>query len=287
MAEQIASEPLIIGGKRGADLALRSPVLTAAGCFGDGTLFASAPWMHRLGGVVTHSITLRPRRHRAGRIVETVGGVLYALTLPNAGIDATLRRCAATWSGLPVPVVVSIAGETAAELARLAAELEGLVGVAAIELNLTAGALDEATNGEEPATVERTIDAVAAATPLPLLVKLSPSFDIIEAAQAAERGGADAVVFGHGWPAAAGGILSRHGVRLAGPAIAPLTLRLIEMIAGVVTVPVVACGGIANANGARAAFAAGANAVEVGAALLRDPMAAARIAAALEQSAAP
>lgn len=274
-------EPLVVGGRRGGVLTLQRPVLTAAGCFGDGTLFASAPWLGRLGAIVTHSITLRPRAHRRGRVLECASGVLYTATLPNAGVDATIRRCAAVWSGLPVPVVVSIAGESPGDVVRLASELEGAPGVAALELNVAPALVDAAEAGEAPAALERIVEAVAAATSLPLLVKLSPSAQTAEAARAAERGGADAVVVGHGWPAATGGRLAGWEMRLAGPAVAPLALRLVEQACEAITIPVVACGGIYDGGSAGAAFAAGAAAVQVGAALLRDPTTAARIAAEL------
>ena len=68
---------------------------------------------------------------------------------------------------------------------------------------------------------------------------------------------------------------------LCGPAQRPLALRLVSEVIGSVAVPVVGGGGIATANDARQFLAAGASAVQIGAALLADPEAVVRIADAL------
>jgi dihydroorotate dehydrogenase (NAD+) catalytic subunit len=65
---------------------------------------------------------------------------------------------------------------------------------------------------------------------------------------------------------------------LCGPALRPLALRRVAEVAAAVEVPVIGCGGVATAEDARQFLAAGARAVQLGAALLADPGAAARIA---------
>jgi dihydroorotate dehydrogenase (NAD+) catalytic subunit len=70
---------------------------------------------------------------------------------------------------------------------------------------------------------------------------------------------------------------------LAGPMLRPLALALVADLAAVVSVPLIGCGGIATAEDARQFLAAGAQAVQIGAALLADPGAAARIGQALTQ----
>jgi dihydroorotate dehydrogenase (NAD+) catalytic subunit len=68
---------------------------------------------------------------------------------------------------------------------------------------------------------------------------------------------------------------------LSGPMLRPLALALVADLAAAVNVPVIGCGGIATAEDARQFLAAGAAAVQIGAVLLVDPGAAARIGAEL------
>lgn len=271
-------------GDRGTLLALYNPVMTAAGCCGDCVRCARAGWLSGLGAAVTHSITIHARRGwPLPRVVEASAGVLYATGLPNPGLSATLRDAAPAWSGLNVPVIVSVAGETADDFATLATELEAVPGVAALELNF-------AWPGEEAATalvVTRVTTAVALATSLPILVKLSPAGETVAAAHGAEQGGADGVVIAHGWPARwfdpAGGAdaFAGRSASLAGPAILPLGLGIVERVAAAVDIGVIACGGVSSAAAVAQYIAAGARAVQVGSALFRRPSIAAEIAATL------
>jgi dihydroorotate dehydrogenase (NAD+) catalytic subunit len=253
-------------------LALSSPVMAAAGCFGYGVEYARLADLERIGAIVTRSTTLQRRRvARPPRLVETPAGVLAVGAWPNPGLERVVERYAPVWAGWKTPVLLSLVGESPAEYAAMAAALEGIEGIAGLELNVEdhtahAAAITAATRG---------------VTQLPLLVKLTPLDEgLPDIARAVAGAGADAITVIARPHALV--VDQRSGERLAGrlsgPALRPLALRLVAEVAAAVDVPVVGCGGIAAADDARQFLAVGAAAVQVGAALLADPGAAARIA---------
>lgn len=57
----------------------------------------------------------------------------------------------------------------------------------------------------------------------------------------------------------------------SGPAIFPVALRMVWQVSHAVDVPIIGCGGVESADNVKEMLLAGASAVEVGAANLRDP----------------
>lgn len=259
-------------------LMLRLPVLTAAGCFGYGVEYARLADIVGIGAIVTRSTTLHSRWvARPPQLIETPAGLLAVGAWPNPGLARVIERHAPIWASWDTPVLLSVAGTTADEFAAFAAALEGIEGIAGLELNLT-GHAD---------TAARVVAATRAATQLPLLAKL-PYLEgnrqaLAELARSVADAGADAIV-AVGSPRGMA-IDPQSGERvegwLSGPALRPLALALVADLAAAVSVPLIGCGGIASVEDARQFLAAGALAVQVGAALLADPGAAARIGAAL------
>jgi len=259
-------------------LMLRLPVLTAAGCFGYGVEYARLADIAGIGAIVTRSTTLHSRRvARPPQLIETPAGLLAVGAWPNPGLARVIERHAPIWASWDTPVLLSVAGTTADEFAAFAAALEGIEGIAGLELNLT-GHAD---------TAARVVAATRAATQLPLLAKL-PYLEgnrqaLAELARSVADAGADAIV-AIGSPRGMA-IDPQSGERvegwLSGPALRPLALALVADLAAAVSVPLIGCGGIASVEDARQFLAAGALAVQVGAALLADPGAVARIGAAL------
>ncbi len=258
----------------GEGLALRSRVLTASGALGD-MANARPEWLHGVDAAVTRSVGLRASGARP-RVEECPAGLLIARPYPVQSLDRALRVAQPVWARLPIPVVVSVWAEGAADYATLAHELAPLPNVAGLELNLQRS--DGAA--ETPADLARATEAAIAAG-VPLIVKLSPGGDVRARARAAAGAGASLIDLGHGLPAV---FADGAAAFLCGPAIAPQSLaRLLDLLADT-DVPVIASGGVARATTARALLDAGAAAVAIGAALLRDPATAARIAAALARS---
>jgi dihydroorotate dehydrogenase (NAD+) catalytic subunit len=247
-------------------LALRSPAVAAAGCFGYGVEYARAVDLAQVGAVVTRTTTLQPARPaRPPRLIETPGGVLCVGRWPNPGLRAVVERHAPVWATWETPVILSVAAETPGECGQLAGAVEGVEGIAALELSLP----------DAPARALGLLRAARAATHLPLLAKL-PALDpepLAELARALAGAGADALTVSP-WPPAlqidpeSG---ERLEGRLSGPALLPLALRLVAAVAAAAPVPVLGGGGAASPADARRFLAAGASAVQIGAALLVDP----------------
>jgi dihydroorotate dehydrogenase (NAD+) catalytic subunit len=262
-------------------LALKSPVLTAAGCFGYGVEYTGLVDLEPIGAIVTRTTTLRRRRTaHPPRLIETPAGVLSVGPWPNPGLAYVIEHYAPRWATWPTPVLLSVAGESPAEYAAVAAALEGVAGIAGLELNVA----------DDPAHAVALTAATRAVTLLPLLVKLPPLSDGLPAlARAVVDAGADALTVSAPPPALV--VDPQRGERLAGqlsgPALRPLTLHLVAAVAAAIDAPVVGCGGVATDDDARQFFAVGAAAVQVGAALLADPLAAVKIATALAATSHP
>ena len=264
-------------------LRLRNPVMTASGTFGYGVEYARLVDINRLGAIVCKGITLEPRiGNPSPRLAETPAGLLNSIGLENAGLQAVLREKAPIWATWDVPVVVNIAGETVEEYARMAEALEGVPGVAGLELNISCPNVDAggmAFGSSADAAAEVTA-AVRSACQQPLLVKLSPNVgDITEIALAVEAAGADALTLVNTFLGMVIDVNKRRpflprGVGgLSGPAIRPLAVRMVYEVARVVRIPIVGIGGITNAEDALQFLMAGATAVQVGTASFVNPRA--------------
>ncbi|MHB8573913.1 MAG: nitronate monooxygenase [Dehalococcoidia bacterium] len=250
---------------------LASPLIAASGCAGSVEHRPEGSWLAGLGAWTTPTITPGPRPGRPGvRIAETPAGLIYQTTWPNPGIDETGVLLSRGRPEQAVPVIVSIGADSAEAAAAIVNALSGVPAVAAVELNLAWPGID-AADAEAPDVLAAWVAAAALVSEVPVIVKLSPCTDIIEAAMIAAASGADAVTIAHGWPALSG--------TLAGPAILPMTLRLVAAVARATDVAVIGCGGVRSAADVQAYLDAGAVAVQVGSVLLRDPTAGARIAA--------
>ncbi len=266
--------------KRG--LLLANPVMAASGTFGYGLELAKTIDIQRLGAIVCKGTTLRRRRgNPQPRTVETAAGMLNSIGLQNIGVTALIRDMAPIWATWRVPVIVNIAAESAGDYARLAGLLDGVVGVAGLELNIScpnlAHGLDFATDPQMAAAVT---SVVRQETTLPVIVKLSPSVtDIVAVARAVVEAGADALTLINTFPAMAIDAQSRRPVLgwtfggLSGPALKPIALRLVYLVAEAVDVPIIGCGGIMTGEDAIEFILAGAAAVQVGTASFVNPRA--------------
>ena len=275
----------------GRGLVLSNPILVAAGTFGHGVEYADVVEVDRLGAIVCRATTLRPRTgNPPPRMTATPGGLLDAVGLQNLGIDTVLERYASTWAGWRVPVIVNIAGTAVRDYVEVVRRLDGVPGVAGVELNLSS---PDAGRGGRPFAVDaaaaaEVTAAVRRATDLPVLVKLSPDVtDIRPIARAVADGGADALtaintLAGLAVAVDRRGLLFEHGHGgLSGPALKPIALRAVYEVAQAVRIPVVAVGGVTALADVLDFLAVGAVAVQVGTANFADPTLAVRLVAEL------
>ncbi|MGH7761120.1 MAG: dihydroorotate dehydrogenase [Candidatus Dormibacteraceae bacterium] len=263
-------------------LRLRGPVLAASGTFGYGT---EVPLLERraLGGMVSKGIFLRPRAGTPPpRIAETPSGMLNAIGLQGPGVEALIRDYAPQWAEWDFPVFVNINGESAAEYGELAARLDGVPGVAGLEINVSCPNVEQGGLyfGNDPRAASAVIEAVRKRTRLPVWVKLTPMVtDIGVIARAVEAAGADALCAINTFVGMSIDIdaykprLSFRTGGLSGPAIRPLAVHLAHQAARAVRIPVIGIGGISRAEDALEFLVAGCTAVQVGTATFINPSA--------------
>jgi len=274
-------------------LLLKNPVMSASGTFGYGAEYAGLVDVARLGAVVVKGTTLRPRSgNPQPRQTETPAGMLNSVGLENPGVRAVVKKYAPLWKKWPTPVIVNVAGETVDEYAEVASILEGVDGVAGLEINVScpnvaAGGMQF---GKDPHAAAEVTRAVRKATTLPVIIKLSPNVsDIGEIAAAVVEAGADAVSLINTLSGMKIDVSRRKpflgGVSggLSGPAIRPVAVYQVYEVAKVVNVPVVGIGGIADTNDALEFLMAGASAVQVGTASFVNPLAMVEVIEGLEQ----
>lgn len=279
------SVDLAPGAKR--ELLLRNPVMTASGTSSNGFELARLFDVNRLGALLSKGVTLKPRRGNPNpRIVETPAGMLNSIGFQNIGVRKLLADVASVWETWNVPVVVNMLGDTVDEFAELAQILDGAPGVAGLEVNISCPNLDVGgvAFGRDPAAAGRVVEAVATSTSLPVIAKLTPDVtDITVIARACEDAGADALCVANSFVGMSIDVNSRRPrtnrpvAGLTGPAIKPLTLRLVWETARSVAIPVIGCGGVSSGRDAVEFLLAGASAVQVGTASFRDPFAAVRV----------
>ena len=256
----------------GRGLRLRSPVLVASGTFGYGF---DAPQVDRavLGAIVTKGTTPRSREGNApNRIAETPSGMLNAIGLQNPGVDQVVREYAPVWASWELPVIVNVAGDSVDEYVAVARRLDGVPGIAGLELNISCPNVSDGLQfGVDAERAGKLTQAVRAVTGLPLLVKLTPNVtDIVAVARAVEDAGADAVSAINTYVGMAidvrqrRPVLSRGSGGLSGPAIKPLALHAVWQVATQVRIPVIGIGGIMTAADALEFLLAGAAAVQLG-----------------------
>jgi dihydroorotate dehydrogenase (NAD+) catalytic subunit len=266
-------------------LILPTPVMIASGCAGTGRELAALADLHKVGGLVSRSITLRPRKGTSTpRIAETPSGIVWSTGLQNPGIEAFLAEELPRLVRGGAPVFVSIAGGTMEEFVRLTSLLQGAPGLTAIETHIS-GRDDElgtAVLAARPDRAAEIVGAVARMATVPVFAKLPPLLpELVETARACVRAGAHGLTLTDAVPALGvdpAGLRPQLGAVtgwLSGPAIRPLALRAVHEVARALPgVPILGVGGVRTGEDAVEMMLAGAWAVQMGTATLIDPAAA-------------
>jgi dihydroorotate dehydrogenase (NAD+) catalytic subunit len=265
-------------------LRLRNPILAASGTFGYGLEFAHLVNLASLGGFVTKGLSREPMEGApAPRLSVTASGMLNAVGLQNVGVGAFVQDKLPKLRDCQTAVIANVFGHTIEDYVEVLRALEDADGLAGYELNISCpnvkcGGLQF---GSDPVLVGDVVGAARkAATKRPLWVKLSPLVtDIGVIAKAAQEAGADALTVANTYPAMSVDYRvgkSRLGNQtggLSGPAIKPITLRLVWEAAKAVNIPILGLGGIETVSDVLEYVAVGASAVQVGTASFADPQA--------------
>ena len=264
-----------------AGMALRNPVLLASGTCNYGQELQEITDLSQLGGIVTKTITPQPRAgNRPQRIVETPAGMLNSIGLQNPGLEDFVENKWPFLESLDTQIVVNIAGHTIEEFADMAARLDDIQGIAALEVNISCPNVKAggANFANSPSASAEVIGAVRRVTQHSVIAKLSPNVtDIAEIARAAEEAGADALSLINTLVGMAIDAKNRRPLLgnitggLSGPAIKPVALAMIWKVAQAVRIPLIGLGGICTAQDAVEFLVAGASAVQVGTASFVNP----------------
>jgi dihydroorotate dehydrogenase (NAD+) catalytic subunit len=273
-------------------LRLRNPILAASGTFGYGLEFAHLVDLNRLGGFVTKGLSREPIEGApAPRLFPTPSGLLNAVGLQNVGVRAFVAEKLPVLRKYDTAVIANVFGYTIEDYVEVIRVLEDAEGLAGYELNISCPNVKKGglQFGSDPAQVAEVVGAARkAASKRPLWVKLSPLVtDIGLIARSADEAGADALTVANTYPAMALDYRtgkSRLGSKtggLSGPAIKPITLKLVWETRKAAKTPIIGLGGIETVEDVLEYLAAGASAVQVGTASFADPRASERLVDAL------
>jgi dihydroorotate dehydrogenase (NAD+) catalytic subunit len=274
-------------------LRLKNPVLVASGTFGYGREAESFCDLNSLGGIVTKSVSLRPRDgNPPPRIVELPAGMINSIGLANVGVDAFIAEKLPFLRDLDTTIIVNIAGSQIDEFKAVVERLEEQAGIVAYELNFSCpnvkqGGLEFSQNAS---VTSEAVAAIRATTQRPLIVKLTPNVThVSDIARAAADAGADIVSLINTVVGLAVDVKTRRPLiytgtgGYSGPAIKPIALAKVLEVKSKVDIPIIGIGGIASAADALEFMITGASAIQVGTANFIDPSAGVRIVQGLQQ----
>ena len=275
-----------------AGLKLANPVFTVSGTCGYADELADFMDVSSLGGFITKSITLKPRKgNPPPRIVETDAGMLNAIGWANVGLDKFIEEKIPIINRMKTAVFVNLAGQTIDEYVTVAERLASENAIAGFELNISCPnvELGGISFGTDPKQVEAVTSAVKKVCGEKILmVKLAPAVtDISAIAAAAIDAGANALSLINTFTAMVIDIETRRPVLanktggLSGPAIKPIAVYLVNKVYNEVTkrswIPILGMGGIRTASEAVEFIIAGASAVGIGTANFIKPDCAVKI----------
>lgn len=264
---------------------LANPVIPASGTFGYGAEFAALYDINCLGTFSFKGTTRLPRFGNPGpRIAEAPAGLLNSVGLQNPGVDAVIaEELPRLREVFHKPVMANVCGFSVDEYVEVAAKLDSCPEVGWLEINISCpnvhgGGMGFGTSCESAAEVTR---EVRAAVKKPVIVKLTPNVtDIVSVARACEKAGADGLSLINTLlamridPATRRPVLKNLTGGLSGPAVFPVALRMVWQVYEAVGIPIIGMGGVSSAEDVIEMLLAGATAVGVGAANLREPYAA-------------
>ena len=267
-----------------AGVELKNPIIPASGTFGYGREYAELYDLNILGSFSWKGTTGEARLgNPQPRIAEMTGGMLNAVGLQNPGIDAVIEKevpnIAKIFQG---PVIANVGGFSIDEYAENCRKLEDVEQVKILEVNISCPNVHAGGKnfGCDPKAAAEVTKAVKAATSKPVFMKLTPNVtDIAEIAKACEDAGADGVCLINTLLGMRIDLKSRKPIianrtgGVSGPAVFPIALRMVWDVYEAVNIPIIGCGGVSSAEDAAEMMLAGAAAVEVGAANLKDPFA--------------
>ncbi|MBV6522966.1 MAG: Dihydroorotate dehydrogenase B (NAD(+)), catalytic subunit [Gemmatimonadaceae bacterium] len=271
-----------------AGLRLRNPVMLAAGTAGYGREVSGVIDLDALGGLVTKAVSVMPRPGAAApRVAEFRGGMINAIGLANPGLEAVASD-ALPWlaANTRARVLVNVVGNHVDDFKEVVSRLDAVAGKDGFELNVScpnvkAGGMEF---GADPGALTAVVGGAREVTSLPIFVKLSPTLaDIVESARIALGAGADGISLTNTLPGLVVDVVRRRPAvgfgtgGVSGAALRPVAVLATWKVFQATGAPIIGVGGISTADDALQFMLAGARAVAIGTAALRDPRAPERI----------
>lgn len=265
-------------------LKLDNPIIPASGTFNFGAEFAKFYDINMLGSISFKGTTLEERfGNPTPRIAECTGGMLNSVGLQNPGLKAVAEdELPALARRFKKPVIANICGFTFDEYIECAKAMDALETVGILEVNISCPNIHGGgmSFGVDPKTAAELTFALKSVTTKPLYIKLSPNVtDIVEIALACEAAGADGLSLINTILAMRIDLKTRKPILankmggLSGPAIFPVALRMVYQVYAAVRIPIIGMGGVSTAEDVLEMMLAGARAVQVGSANLKNPYA--------------
>lgn len=263
-------------------LSLKNPVMPASGCFAFGAEYSQFYSLSELGAIMIKAATKEARfGNETPRVAETDSGMINAIGLQNPGVHHILDHELKALEAYDVPIIANVAGSTEEDYVYVAEHISKASNVKALELNISCpnvkeGGMQFGVDPQIAAELTRKVKDVSA---VPVYVKLSPNVtNIVEMAQAIAEY-ADGLTMintlvGLRIDAKTGRpIISNVIGGLSGPAIKPVALRMVyEVRKALPTIPIIAMGGVQNAQDVIDYISVGADAVAVGTANFQNPL---------------
>lgn len=265
-----------------AGIRMRNPVVLASGTCGFGRELAKLFDLGKLGGISTKGLTLAPRKGNDGtRIWETPSGLMNSIGLENPGVRAFMEKELDWINGFDTANIVNVGGHSVDDYIEALSILNDAK-LDMIELNIScpnvkAGGMNFGVKADIARDILREARKICRHK---MIVKLSPNAeDIVAVAKTCEEEGADGISLTNTFLGMAIDIYRRRPVfeniyaGLSGPAIRPISLRMVHQTVRAVGIPVMGLGGIADWRDAIEFIMAGATAVQIGTATLVSPTA--------------
>lgn len=263
------------------NIELKNPVILASGCCGYGIEMEDFFPLDSVGAIILKGLSLKERPgNLPPRICETPSGMINSIGLQNVGIDQFIKEKLPELKKRKGTFIANIFGEREEEYLELAEIINGIDKIKAIELNLSCPNVEKGGIhfGTDPETLKKLTEKIRNIYKKDLWVKLSPNVtSILPLARAAIEAGADALTCANTYKAMAIDVETKrvkiHNVfgGLSGPAIRPLTLRLVYEIHKNFKIPIIASGGVENYKDGLEYLLAGASAFQLGTVLFKNP----------------
>jgi dihydroorotate dehydrogenase (NAD+) catalytic subunit len=262
-----------------AGLRLKHPVMNASGILGAYREHVDRLVSYGVSAVVTKTITPKPREgYNPPIIVELpTGGLLNAVGLENPGKNI-VKELVLEAKKHSMPIIVSIGGRNEEEFTEVAIEAD-VCGADAVELNLSCphakGYGIEV--GSDPNLVYNVVKTVSSAIKIPTIAKLGLCDKVVDSATKALEAGAKALTLINTIKAmyidvyTAKPFLTNIFGGLSGPPIHPIAVRVVYEVYRETKAEIIGCGGIYDWVTAAEMILAGARAIQIGTALMKNP----------------